>query len=124
MITALYPQIYIDIAVPDGWGRNFPLFEVRDSDQARNLLSKFYQVNGTFILGVDMRGADASVYNLLLKFIEDTRLQLIIRATDPIPATLISRMAHIVKKSSLEREPALKLLLGSQVIAQKVLELR
>lgn len=124
MVFSLYPQLYIDAAVPEGWAREYPTVQVSNVESARNVLEKYYEVEGDFILGVDFRGASYFVLTLFLKFLETTSLKVILRAIEPIPPTIVSRMARVIKKPIEDRQSVLKLLLGDRIISQKVLELK
>jgi len=75
-------------------------------------------------LGIDLRNATPFVIVLFLKFIEFTPLKLILRAVEPIPPTIISRMGSVFKDSAIEKTNPMKLLLPDTITNQKILELR
>lgn len=120
----MYPKIYIDTAVPEGWAKDYPTFDIRDADSSRNFLERYGNIKGSFKIGLDFRNCSYFVMTLFLKFIEETSLEIIIRALEPVPPTMISRMADINKESKVEGVNPLKILLGERITSQKVLELK
>ncbi len=121
---SLYPIIYIDKAVPIGWSKDFATIRVSDTNSAREVITRYSDLRGSSLLGIDLRTASSFVMVLFLKFIETTTLKLIIRAVEPVPPTIISRMAQVVKESSIEKCNPMKLLLSESIINQKILELK
>lgn len=120
----IYPVLYIDKAVPKGWSRDYITIDVRNTEVARTVLNRYSDITGEFLLGLDFRNSSPFVVALFLKFIENTSLKLIIRAVEPVPPTVISRMGSVVKSSALEKINPIKLILSKGVIGQKISELK
>lgn len=120
----MHPKLYVDGRYPEGFGVRYPSVEVSDTKSARNVLTKYMDIEADFVLGIDMRAANRYTVNLFLKFIETTSLKLIILAREPVSPTIISRMAEIHKNVKVEKKSILQILLGEQIIAKKVGELK
>lgn len=123
-MSNLYPQVYIDLAIPKGWAIDYPCCQPRDFKQARLVIEKYQISSSKNVLGIDLRIVNYKVQYLFLKFLETTTLKVILRLKEPVAPTILSRMSFVSKIPLVEEVNILHRLLGNQVIAQKVFDLK
>lgn len=121
----IYPVIYIDDAYPEGWGLDYSVKEINSISVMRDFSSTYYNVKSILRFGLDLRGVQVEQMSSLLKLMEESNLELIIRVREPVPLVILSRSGTVIKKSRIESKSVVQSLVREEtVIAEKIRNLR
>lgn len=124
MAKLSYPQLYIGDANPDGWGEDYPIYRINHIDEFRTFVGNFLRVKECVVIGLDLRRLNSRYFYPLLKLMEDSKVDLVIRMNEPVAETVLSRAFKVVKKEKVEVKSGYDLLLrGDSLLERKIRDL-
>ena len=120
-----YPAIFIDNSVPEGWGVKYPTLIVDSVKTLREFSSSYFSAGKSVRYGLDLRSISVNQMSPLLKLMESSEIELILRFREPVPEVILSRAREIHKTSKYEIKSAVELLIeGESVIDTKIRSLK
>lgn len=91
--------LFIGPEIPVGWGEDYATFVPQSVKELREVIGRYMNVESDVVMGLDVRSLVSKSQDSLLKFLEETRVSVILRMNEPIKGTILSRVDDIKKKS-------------------------
>lgn len=120
-----YPQVYIGVDLPKGWFEEYQTFLPASIQELREVVASLSGLSADMVVGIDLRPLGVNGQQAVLKFLEESKLKVILRIEEPVQGTVLSRAAVVYKKEKVEVRSVVEgMLSGATKVEQKVIGLK